>query len=198
MPGPCWCTRLITRAWKNRLYRLPPKKDYHVYITPGIYHYVYVQQTQVNWQKETIKEKGKEMGAWGQEKEKVNTFWGVYWRICHQNDATWFFDDLQQYYERLPIHPPKHGLTANYAIDSWLWLSCVYVLGAPVRCHLLALVWVKHAVCSMVSRQQHTRIRTSARTTYLFYRRSNIFSLSMRAQINEKLAKLNFVFFYRI
>ena len=27
-----WCIRLITRAWKNRLYRLPPKKDYHVYI----------------------------------------------------------------------------------------------------------------------------------------------------------------------
>ena len=31
----------------------------------------------VNWQKETNKEKGKEMGAWGQEKEKVNKFWGV-------------------------------------------------------------------------------------------------------------------------
>ena len=131
----------------------------------------------VNWQKETNKEKGKEMGAWGQEKEKVNNFWGVYWRVCHQNDDTWFFDDLQQYYERLPIHPPKHGLTANYAIDSWLWLSRVSVLGAPVRCLLLALVWVKHAVCSMVSRQQHTRIRTSARTTYHSYRKCNIFFL---------------------
>ena len=28
--------RLITRAWKNRLDRLPPKKDYHVYI--HVYH----------------------------------------------------------------------------------------------------------------------------------------------------------------
>ena len=33
MPGPYRCIRLITRAWQNRLYRLPPKKDYHVYIT---------------------------------------------------------------------------------------------------------------------------------------------------------------------
>ena len=130
MPGPYRCIRLITRAWKNRLYRLPPKKDYHVYITRGIYHYAYAQQTQVNWKKETNKENGKEMGAWGQEKEKVNKFWGVYWRVCHQNDATWFFDDLQQYYERLPIHPPKHGLPANYAIDSWPWMSRVSVLGA--------------------------------------------------------------------
>ena len=117
------------------------------------------------------------MGAWGQYKENVNKFWGVYWQVCHQNDAAWFFDDLQQYYERLPIHPPKHGLPANYAIDSWLWLSRVSVLGAPVRCLLLALVWVKHAVCSMVSRQQHTRIRQSARTTYHSYRKGNIFFL---------------------
>ena len=74
------------------------------------------------------------MGAWGQEKEKKNQFWGVYWRGCHQNGmshVTWFFDDLQQYYERLSIHPPKHGLPANYAIDSWPWLSRVSVLGAP-------------------------------------------------------------------
>ena len=32
MPGPYRCIRLIICAWKNRLYRLPPKKDYHVYI----------------------------------------------------------------------------------------------------------------------------------------------------------------------
>ena len=78
MSGPCWCIRLITRAWKNRLYRLPPKKDYHAYITRGIYHYAYAQQTQVNWQKETnnTEGKGKEMGAWGQEKEKVKKIWG--------------------------------------------------------------------------------------------------------------------------
>ena len=30
--------RLITRAWQNRLYRLPPKKNYHVYITRSIYN----------------------------------------------------------------------------------------------------------------------------------------------------------------
>ena len=43
----------ITRALKNRLYRLPPKKDYHVYITRSIYHYAYARQTQDNWKKET-------------------------------------------------------------------------------------------------------------------------------------------------
>ena len=48
-----WCIRLITRAWKNRLYRLPPKKDYHVNITRSIYHYAYARQTQVNWKKGT-------------------------------------------------------------------------------------------------------------------------------------------------
>ena len=36
---------------KNRLYCLPPKKDYHVYISRSIYHYVYARQTQVNWKK---------------------------------------------------------------------------------------------------------------------------------------------------
>ena len=51
--GPYRCIRLITSAWKNRLYRLLPKKDYHVYITRSIYPYAYARQTQVNWKKET-------------------------------------------------------------------------------------------------------------------------------------------------
>ena len=51
MPGPYWCIRLTTRAWKNRLYRLPPKEDYHVYIARSTYHYAYARQTQVNWKK---------------------------------------------------------------------------------------------------------------------------------------------------
>ena len=42
---------------KNRLYRLPPKKDYHVYITRSIYRYAYARQAQVNWKKETKKRK---------------------------------------------------------------------------------------------------------------------------------------------
>ena len=58
-------TSHYTHAWRNRLYRLPPKKDYHVYITRinSIYHYAYARQTQVNWRKETKKrkeDKGKE------------------------------------------------------------------------------------------------------------------------------------------
>ena len=71
------------------------------------------------------------------------------------------------------MHPPKHGLPAKYAIDSWLWSSRVFVLGAPVPCLLFALVYVKPAVCSVVSRQQHTG--TSARTTYHSYRKCDIF-----------------------
>ena len=31
------------------VYRLPPKKDYHVYIARSTYHYAYARQTQVNW-----------------------------------------------------------------------------------------------------------------------------------------------------
>ena len=119
VPGPYRCIRCITRAWKNRLYRLPPKKDYHVYITRSIYHYAYIRATDASRLEKRNKEKGKEMGAWGQEKEE-KVFWGGLLASLppEERDVTWFFDGLQQYYERLPIHPPKHGLTANYAIDS--------------------------------------------------------------------------------
>ena len=57
VPGPYWCIRLTTRAWTNRLYRLPPKKAYHVYIARSTYHYAYARQTKVNWKKETKKKK---------------------------------------------------------------------------------------------------------------------------------------------
>ena len=107
------------------------------------------------------------MGAWGQEKKKKKK-WSLLASLPPERDVTWFFDSLQQYYERLPKHPPKHGLSANYTIDSWSWLSRASVLEAPVPCLLLAVVWVKHAVCSMTSRQQKTR--TSARITYHSYR----------------------------
>ena len=63
MPGPYRCIHLITHAWRNRPYRLPPKKYYHVYITRSIYHLAYARQTQVNWRKKTKKrreDKGKE------------------------------------------------------------------------------------------------------------------------------------------
>ena len=62
MPGPYWCIRLTTRVWKNRLHRLPPRKDYRVYVTRSTYHYAYARQTQVIRRKETKKreeEKGK-------------------------------------------------------------------------------------------------------------------------------------------
>ena len=42
---------------KTDLYRLPPKKDYHVYIARSTYHYAHARQTQVNWKNETKKRK---------------------------------------------------------------------------------------------------------------------------------------------
>ena len=36
---------------ENRLYRLPPKKKYHVYIACSTYYYAYARQTQINWKK---------------------------------------------------------------------------------------------------------------------------------------------------
>ena len=116
-------------------------------------------------------------GARGQEKERKVIFGGILASLPPERNVTWFFDGLQQYCERLQIHLPKHGLPANYAIYSWPWLSRVSLLGAPVPCFLFPLVYVKRAVCAMVSLQQHTR--TSARTTYHSYRKCNIFSSSI-------------------
>ena len=41
---------LLAPGKKRLFYRLPPKTDYHVYITPiiGTYHYEYARHTQVN------------------------------------------------------------------------------------------------------------------------------------------------------
>ena len=72
MPGPYRFIRLITRAWRNRLYRLPPKKDYHVYITRSIYHYAYARQTQVNCRKE-IKKRKEDQGKERKEKKAKQT-----------------------------------------------------------------------------------------------------------------------------
>ena len=58
------------------LYRLPPKKDCHVYIARSTYHYAYARQTQVNWTKETkkrkenIKERKKKQGSEKTKKKK--------------------------------------------------------------------------------------------------------------------------------
>ena len=83
MPGPYWSIRLTTRAWKNQLYRLPPKKDFHVYLARSTYHYAYIRTTdasqldkkkQINWKKETKKrkDKGKERKDKKAKKRKRN------------------------------------------------------------------------------------------------------------------------------
>ena len=58
VPGPYWTmvhTSHYPRLEKPTVYRLPPKKDYHVYITRSTYHYAYARQTQVNWKTKTKK-----------------------------------------------------------------------------------------------------------------------------------------------
>ena len=71
-----WCIRLITRAWKNRLKRLPPKKDYHVYITRSIYHYACARQTQVKFSfgkkrnKEQMRRERKGKKSWEESEKK--------------------------------------------------------------------------------------------------------------------------------
>ena len=64
---------LITHAWRDRLYRLPPNKDYHIYVTRIIYHYAYARQTQVNWRKETKKRKEDEGNKIKEKKAKQKT-----------------------------------------------------------------------------------------------------------------------------
>ena len=77
------------------------------------------------------------VGAHGSKNKKgKRKFGGVISSLPPERSFTCFFDGLQ-YYERLPTHPPKHGLPANCAIDSWLWLSRVSVLGGPVPCTLV-------------------------------------------------------------
>ena len=59
---------------------------------------------------------------------------GVHLRVCRQNKNS---RDFSTAYGQLPIHPPKHGLPANCAIDRWPWLSRVSVLEASVPCTLV-------------------------------------------------------------
>ena len=177
MPGPYRCIRLITRAWKTDYYSAcqPRKTTTYILHVVSITTHTHDRRKSNGKKKQRTNKKRKER-KWvhGVKKKKRKRHFEVLLAsLPPEWDVTWFFDGRQQYYERLPIHPPKHGLPANYAIDSWPWLSRVSVLGAPVPCLLFVLVWVKHGVCSMVSRQQHTR--TSARTTYHSYRKSNIF-----------------------
>ena len=75
MPSPYWCIRLTTHAWKNRLYRLTPKKDCHVYIARSTYHYAYARRRESIGKKETKKRKerkGKERNDKEAKNEKGN------------------------------------------------------------------------------------------------------------------------------
>ena len=130
----------------------PGKTDYHSACHPrksttyilhvaSITTHTHDRRKSIGKKKQTTNEKRKER-KWAhgvRKKKRKRHFGGLLARLPPERNATWFFDGLQQYYERLPIHPPKHGLPANYAIDSWPWLSHVSMLGAPVPCLLFAL-----------------------------------------------------------
>ena len=68
MPGPYWCIRLTTRAWTNRLYRLPPK-DYHIYIY--ILHTVPITTHTHDRRKSTGKKKQRKEKKIKERKEKT-------------------------------------------------------------------------------------------------------------------------------
>ena len=44
---------LLEPGKTDYIYRLPPEKDYHVYIARSTYHDAFTRQTQVNWKKHT-------------------------------------------------------------------------------------------------------------------------------------------------
>ena len=67
MPGPYCCIRLTTRAWKNRLYRLPPKKDYHVFIARS---FLSLRIRTTESIEEEIKKRKEDKGKKKQESEK--------------------------------------------------------------------------------------------------------------------------------
>ena len=78
-------------------------------------------------------------GARGQEKERKKE---IRESTCESATGTKFhevFDGLQ-HYERLTIHPQKHGLPANCAIDSWPWLSRVICVGGSCALHSCSLL----------------------------------------------------------
>ena len=60
MPGPCRCIRLITHAWRNQLFRLPPKlrktTTYILHVV-SITTHTHDRRKSINWRKETKKRK---------------------------------------------------------------------------------------------------------------------------------------------
>ena len=114
------------------------------------------------------------MVAWGQEKKKEKYISGAYWRVCHQNGMSRGFstvyssttNDFRYTHRSTDYWPITRSTAGRGGHVSLCWGPL-----CPASC--LVLFEVKHVVCSMVSRQQHTR--TSARTTYYTYRKCNIF-----------------------
>ena len=103
-----------------------------------------IDASQIKIRKKEQRRERKGHGCMGPRKRKEILrsihFGGSTGESATRTGCSWFFDDLQQCYKRLPIHPPKHGLPAKYAMDSWPWLSRFSVLRAPVPCLLFALV----------------------------------------------------------
>ena len=152
MPGPYRCIRLITRAWKNRLlFRLPPKKDYHV--CNKIVHVVSIT-THTHDRRKSIGKKNEEQirrerkgrkgnGCMGPRKRKEKDISGVYWRVCHQNGMSRSFSTVYssttndfRYTHRSTDYRPITRLTAGRGCHVSLFWEPL----CPASCLLLSEV----------------------------------------------------------
>ena len=132
MPGLYRCICLITRACKNRLHRLPPKKDYHVYITRSIYHYAYARQTQVNWKTET-KSKKAEKGKEGEDSDK-KAYYYYYFITMSISRAPGHQASQQLIIHRSDYYSFPSGMCPTFVTAPWH-----RKLSFTVKCHLRAL-----------------------------------------------------------
>ena len=118
----------------------PRKSTTYISHVVSVSTHTHVRRKSIGKKKQRTNKKRKE-GKWvhGAKTKKKGHFGGLLASLPPERDVTCFFDGLQQYDERLPIHLPKHAPPANYAIDSWPRLSRVSMLWAPVPCVLLLL-----------------------------------------------------------
>ena len=128
---PYWCIRLTTHAWNSRLFRLAPKKEYHIYIARSTYYNVYARRTQVNCIKETTKRKG---DSGKERKEKTRSgrkmfrcagylFWTcAFMRNGHCMSISFCCSRQHIFCDRSITHCLQRWVTIKYSISQ---LECV-------------------------------------------------------------------------
>ena len=71
--GPDRCIRLTTHAWRNQIFRLPPKEDYHVYITRIVVSFTtHTHDRHKSIGEKETKKRKKDKGKERREKKKRN------------------------------------------------------------------------------------------------------------------------------